>query len=471
MHEITTLYELEKKFGQQRLRFNQNLYPSYQQRIKDLKALKKMVLDNQQALIDVMNEDFGHRSVDDSLIGDVLTTISGINYTIKRLKNWMKPVRKHVGPLLQPAKAEVLYQPLGVIGIIAPWNYPLFLSMGPLTAALAAGNSAMIKMSEYSPNTSRLLSELLSKIYKTDKVAVVGGDVAIATAFSSLTFDHLFFTGSTAVGKLVMKSAAENLVPVTLELGGKSPAIIDENIDIKVAVSRFIMGKTLNAGQTCVAPDYVLCPSNKIEQLTKELQNRYTKMFPKVRDNVDCTSVINQGQYSRLQAWLQDAESKGACIYPLSSGGSSDDERKMPLTLVLNGTDDMKVMNEEVFGPILPIVGYNNISEAIEYVNARPRPLALYIYSFEKSIQQKILLKTHAGGVCINEAAFHVANDDLPFGGIGASGMGQYHGKDGFKTFSHGKSILSRGRISFADKLFPPFGTAVHKLVYKLFIR
>jgi coniferyl-aldehyde dehydrogenase len=471
MHEISTLPELEKIFGQQRLRFNHNLYPSYQQRIKDLKALKKMVLDNQQALISALNDDFGHRSVDDSLIGDILTTISGINYTIKRLKLWMKPVRKHVGPLLQPAKAEVLYQPLGVIGIIAPWNYPLFLSMGPLTAALAAGNSAMIKMSEYTPNTNRLLSELLSKIYEKDKVVIVEGGVAIATAFSALTFDHLFFTGSTAVGKLVMKSAAENLVPVTLELGGKSPAIIDENIDIKVAASRFIMGKTLNAGQTCVAPDYILCPRNKIDQLTNELQILYTKMYPKVHDNIDCTSVINQGQYSRLQDWLQEAESKGARIYSLSTDSGSNDERKMPLTLVLDGTDDMKVMKEEIFGPILPIVGYDNLAEAIEYVNARPRPLALYIYSFEKTVQQTILLKTHAGGVCINEAAFHVANDDLPFGGVGASGMGQYHGKEGFKTFSHGKSILSRGRISFADKLFPPFGTAVHKLVYKLFIR
>jgi coniferyl-aldehyde dehydrogenase len=471
MHEITTLPELEKKFDQQRLRFNRNLYPSYQARINDLKALKKMVLDNQQAIIIELNEDFGHRSVDDSLIGDILTTVSGINYTIKRLKSWMKPVRKHVGPLLQPAKAEVLYQPLGVIGIIAPWNYPLFLSIGPLTAALAAGNSAMIKMSEYTPNTSRLLSELLSNIFEQDKVAIVGGGVDIASAFSSLTFDHLFFTGSTAVGKLVMKSAAENLVPVTLELGGKSPAIIDESMDIKVAVSRFIMGKTLNAGQTCVAPDYILCPQSKIGELTCELRNQYTQMYPKVRDNIDCTSVINQGQYSRLQGWLQEAQTKGARILPLLTDGSSDSERKMPLTLVLDGTDDMNVMTEEIFGPILPIVAYENLAEAIDYVNARPRPLALYIYSFNKSIQQKILLNTHAGGVCINEAAFHVANDDLPFGGVGASGMGQYHGAEGFKTFSHGKSILSRGRISFADKLFPPFGTAVHKLVYKLFIR
>ncbi|WP_019029983.1 aldehyde dehydrogenase family protein [Colwellia piezophila] len=473
-NDISTSSALAQGFSDQKNYFAQNIYPSYQQRITDLNKLKRLLIDNQQAFIDAMSEDFGHRSADDSKLGDILSTVMGINYTIKRLKRWMKKEKKHVGLLFQPAKAYVIYQPKGVIGIIAPWNYPVFLSFGPLTAALAAGNTAMIKMSEFTPNTTALLAELLSNYFAKEQVAIVSGDAKMAANFSRLAFDHMFFTGSTAVGKLVMKSAADNLVPVTLELGGKSPTIIDDDIDIKTAVARLILGKTLNSGQTCVAPDYILCPKAKVESLVQALTTRYQAMYPSINDNVDCTSIINDGQKSRLDKLLEDARAKGANLIPLvaNSDSRADEKlRKIPLTVITNTTDDMLVMQEEIFGPLLPIIGYEDINEAIAYVNKNARPLALYICSFNKEFQQNILLKTHAGGVCINDAAFHVANDDLPFGGVGASGMGQYHGAEGFKTFSHAKSVLARGRISFTSLLFPPFGKKIHQLVYKLFIR
>ena len=292
-----------------------------------------------------------------------------------------------------------------------------------------------------------------------------------STSFSSITFDHLFFTGSTSVGKLVMKAAAENLVPVTLELGGKSPTIIDNDIDIKTAVSRLILGKTLNAGQTCVAPDYIFCPENKVAELTQAFQTAYQSMYPSIEKNDDYSCIINDGQKSRLDSLLADAKTQGATITPLSKGSDDNACRKMPLTLITDVNDDMTVMQQEIFGPLLPIIGYKNISDAIAYINSKPRPLALYICSFNKSFQQQVLLNTHAGGVCINDAAFHVAVDDLPFGGIGASGMGQYHGDEGFKTFSHGKAVLSRGRISLGSLLFPPFGNKIHQILFKFFIR
>lgn len=463
--------ELPSILEKQRIAFNANPFPDYAERINKLKKLKSLILDNQNALVESLHADFGQRSSDDSLIGDILTTVAGINYSIQRLKKWMKPKRKHIGILFQPASGQVMCQPLGIIGIIVPWNYPVFLSIGPLTTALAAGNNAMLKMSEFTPHTNELLATLLASQFSQNEVAVIGGEADVASAFSKLQFDHLFFTGSTHVGKLVMKAAAENLVPVTLELGGKSPAIIADDIDLKTAVERFIFGKTLNCGQTCVAPDYIFCPQDKLDELVSQLQSRFSAMYPCVQENVDYTSIINQRQYDRIQFLLEDAVQKGATLIPLSAEPVDPNSRKVPLTLVTNVSDDMQIMQEEIFGPLLPIKEYQSIDDAIDYINAKPRPLSLYIYSFNKALQRKILEQTIAGGVCINDAAFHVANDDLPFGGVGASGMGNYHGEEGFIRFSHAKSILKRGKISFASLLFPPYGQAVHKLVYKLFIR
>ena len=471
MTTITTKDELLTAFSQQKHYFSQHTYPNYKNRISDLVKLKAMLIDNQEAFIDAMSQDFGHRSADDSRVGDILTSIMGINYTLKQLKSWMKPERKHIGLLFQPAKGEVIYQPKGVVGIIAPWNYPVFLSLGPLTAALAAGNTAMIKMSEYTPHTNTLLAKLLNDIFTVPQVAIVCGEAEMAAQFSKMAFDHLFFTGSTSVGKLVMKAAAENLVPVTLELGGKSPTIIDNDIDIKTAVNRLILGKTLNSGQTCVAPDYIFCPEDKVNALTQAFKESYQSMYPKIEENIDCTCIINDAQKARIDGLLTDAAAKGANIIPLSPVSDNASSRKMPLTLLTNVTDEMTIMQQEIFGPLLPIIAYQDINDAITYINSKPRPLALYICSFNKKLQQEIILNTHAGGVCVNDAAFHVAVDDLPFGGIGPSGMGQYHGSEGFKTFSHGKSVLSRGKISLGSLLFPPFGNKIHQLIYKLFIR
>ena len=469
MHEVDNIDDLQQSFLNHKAYFNQHSYPTYDERVQSLKKLKSLVLENQQKFVTAMSDDFGYRCHDDSLIGDILTTVSAINYQLKHLKGWMKPAKKHVGILFQPAKAEVLYQPKCVVGIIAPWNYPLFLSLGPLATSIAAGNCAMIKMSEFTPNTNALLAELLAKDFTQNEVTIVVGESEIAQSFSELKFDHLFFTGSTQVGSYVMQAAAKNLVPVTLELGGKSPAIIAEDMPIEVAVKRFILGKTLNAGQTCVAPDYVFCPSGKVDELVECIKHTYRKMFPEHSYEKDTTCVVNEKQYLRLQGLVEDAKSKGAEVIQLTSKQSN--LRQMPLTLLLNVSNEMAIMKEEIFGPILPVIEYNHLDFVFDYIRERERPLALYLYSFDKALIEKVKYKTHAGGVCINDAAFHVANDDLPFGGIGESGMGSYHGKEGFLTFSHAKSVFSRGKISLAPMLFPPFGQAIHKLVYKLFIR
>ncbi len=457
----------------QKQAFANEPYLSAQARIDDLQTLKSAILNNQAALIQALSKDFGSRSVDDSKMGDLMPTIMGINYAIKHIKKWMKPSKRHVGVLFQPAKAFVMYQPLGVVGIITPWNYPLFLSLGPLTTALAAGNRAMIKMSEFTPATNDVIKKLINDIFPSDKVAVINGGPDTAAHFSAQAFEHLLFTGSTRVGKIVMAAAAKNLTPVTLELGGKSPTIIDDKIAMKDAVSRFILGKTLNAGQTCVAPDYILCPVNRIDELKQALSQQFSKMYPSVANNSDYGSIINEAQLQRLSQWLSDAKAKGAILTPLGKDSEQEclNAGKMPLTLVNNVNDDMLLMQEEIFGPLLPIVGYNNLDDAIDYVNARPRPLALYLCSHDENAQKLILERTHAGGVCLNDAAMHVAQDDMPFGGIGPSGMGQYHGHEGFLTFSKAKSVFKKGKINTAVNAFPPYGKLIHKLIYKFFLK
>jgi coniferyl-aldehyde dehydrogenase len=457
----------------QKKAFINDPYLSAQARIDDLVKLKSAILSSQEALLKALSEDFGCRSVDDSKMADLMPTIMGINYSIKHIKTWMKPSKRHVALLFQPAKAFVMYQPLGVVGIITPWNYPLFLSLGPLTTALAAGNRAMIKMSEFTPATNDVVKEMLLSIFSNDKVAVINGGPDVASHFSAQPFDHLIFTGSTRVGKIVMAAAAKNLTPVTLELGGKSPTIIDDEIDINDAVCRFILGKTLNAGQTCVAPDYILCPKGRVDELKNSISKQFNKMYPSVANNKDYGAIINDMQLQRLTHWLEDAQAKGAILTPLGNDNQHDclSAGKIPLTLANHVNDDMLLMQEEIFGPILPIVSYQGIDEAIAYVNTRPRPLALYLCSHNADIQQAVLQRTHTGGVCLNDAAMHVAQDDMPFGGIGPSGMGHYHGKEGFLTFSKAKSVLKKGKINTASTAFPPYNKLIHKLIYKLFLK
>jgi len=460
--------QLEQLFTQQRLAFNANPMPSAEQRGQWLKALRDLLFNEQAALIQALSKDFSNRSADETLIAEIMPSLHGIHYAAKRLKKWMKPSRRAVGLHFQPASAKVIYQPLGVVGVIVPWNYPLFLAIGPLVGALAAGNRVMIKMSESTPATSLLLKELLAKVFPEDLVGVVLGEADIGMAFSKLPFDHLLFTGATSIGRHVMRAAAENLTPVTLELGGKSPAIVSHDVPLADAAERIAFGKTMNAGQTCVAPDYVLVPKHRVEGFVEAYRQAVHGFYPQLKDNPDYTAIINERQLNRLKGYLSDAEAKGATLLPLFPEAQG---RRLPHSLVLNVTDEMKLMQEEIFGPLLPVIPYERIDDAFTYVNDRPRPLALYYFGYNKAEQQRVLHETHSGGVCLNDTMLHVVQDDVPFGGIGPSGMGHYHGHEGFLTFSKAKGVFIKQRFNAAKFIYPPYGTAIQKLIYKLFVR
>ncbi|MBD9677481.1 coniferyl aldehyde dehydrogenase [Pseudomonas sp. PDM18] len=460
--------QLETLLERQRQAYRANPMPDAGQRIQWLKSLANLLVTEQKAIIDAINADFSNRSADETLLAEVLPSLHGVHYAAKRVKKWMKPSRRSVGMQFMPASAKVIYQPLGVVGVIVPWNYPLFLAIGPLTGALAAGNRVMIKMSESTPESARVLKELLGKVFPEDLVAVVQGEVDVGVAFSKLPFDHLLFTGATSVGKHVMRAAAENLTPVTLELGGKSPAIVSASVPMKDAAERIAFGKSLNAGQTCVAPDYVLVPQNRVDEFVESYRQVVQGFFPKLENNPDYTAIINERQLSRLNGYLADAQARGATVVPLFPQAQG---RRLPQALVLNVTDEMKIMQEEIFGPLLPVIPYQSLDQALSYINERDRPLALYFFGYDKREQDHVLAQTHSGGVCLNDTLLHVAQDDMPFGGVGPSGMGHYHGHEGFLTFSKAKGVFSKPRFNAARVIYPPYGKSLQKLVYKLFIR
>ena len=460
--------ELEQLFNNQRKAFAANPMPLAGQRLQWLKTLRTLLSDERQALVDAINSDFSHRSADETLLAELMPSLLGIQYASKHLKKWMKPSRRHVGMAFQPASAKVIYQPLGVVGVIVPWNYPLFLAIGPLVGALSAGNRVMLKLSESTPTTGQLLKRLFAQVFPEDLVTVVLGEAEVGMAFSKLPFDHLLFTGASSIGKHVMRAAAENLTPVTLELGGKSPAIVSNDVPLEDAAERIAFGKTLNAGQTCVAPDYVLVPEDRVDGFVDAYRKAVQKFYPTLIDNPDYTAIINERQLARLNRYLHDASSKGARVIPLFEQGQG---RRMPFSLLLNVSDDMTVMQDEIFGPLLPIVPYSRIDQAFAYINQRPRPLALYYFGYNKAEQQRVLEQTHSGGVCLNDTLMHVAQDDMPFGGVGPSGMGHYHGHEGFLTFSKAKGVFIKQRFNAARLIYPPYGKAIQRLVYKLFIR
>jgi coniferyl-aldehyde dehydrogenase len=459
---------LEPLLAAQRAAYRANPMPSAEQRRAWLKALRELILSEQQALIDAVSSDFSNRAANETLLAEIMPSLHGIDYASKRLGKWMKPSRRSVGLAFQPAAAKVVYQPLGVVGVIVPWNYPLFLAFGPLIGALSAGNRVMIKMSESTPATSQLVKDLLAKVFPEDLVAVVLGEAEVGQAFSRQPFDHLLFTGATSIGKHVMRAAAENLVPVTLELGGKSPAIVSASVPLEDAAERIAFGKTMNAGQTCVAPDYVLVPEDRVEGFVAAYRAVVQRFYPTLANNPDYTAIINERQLNRLKGYITDAEIKGAQLVPLFPG---DQGRRLAHSLVLNVSDEMKLMQEEIFGPLLPIVPYRRLDDAFTYINERPRPLALYYFGYDKGEQQRVLHETHSGGVCLNDTLLHVAQDDMPFGGVGPSGMGHYHGHEGFLTFSKAKGVLIKQRFNAARFIYPPYGTAIQKLIHKLFIR
>ena len=468
LQDSQALDSLQRLFDIQRRAYAANPMPSAAQRQQWLKALRDLLSDERQALINAISQDFSHRSADETLFAELMPSLHGIHYASKHLKGWMKPSRRAVGIAFQPASAKVIYQPLGVVGVIVPWNYPLYLAIGPLVGALAAGNRVMLKLSESTPATGELLKVLLTKIFPEDLVCVVLGEAEVGMAFSKLPFDHLLFTGATSIGKHVMRAAAEHLTPVTLELGGKSPAIVSADVPLKDAAERIAFGKALNAGQTCVAPDYVLVPEDRVDGFVEAYTQAVRGFYPTLADNPDYTAIINERQLARLNAYVKDATDKGATLIPLYDQGQA---RRMAHSLLLNVSDDMTVMQDEIFGPVLPIVPYRGIDQAFAYINQRPRPLALYYFGYNKREQDRVLHETHSGGVCLNDTLLHVAQDDMPFGGIGPSGMGHYHGHEGFLTFSKAKGVLVKQRLNAAKLIYPPYGKAIQTLIQKLFVR
>ncbi|GEM74991.1 coniferyl aldehyde dehydrogenase [Vibrio sagamiensis] len=418
--------------------FNADPYLEVEIRKEKLSILKHQLLNREKDLIQAACYDFGYRSAFDTVMADVMPAVTQINYTLKHLENWCKPSFRHAGWLLTPSKVRVEYQPLGVVGIISPWNFPTFLSLSPLITAIAAGNKAMIKLSEFTPKTNKVLIDICRQL--SNDVQIVEGEADVAQAFIRLPFSHLFFTGSTNVGRIVAKAAAENLTPTTLELGGKSPVIIADDANLKKAVDSVLLGKCINAGQICVAPDYVFVPEHKLNKFTDLFLKRFSKLYLKNTQTQELTHIINQRQYERLKTLLDDAQNKGAEIHTVES--RSTQGRCLYPHLVTQVSEEMMIMQDEIFGPILPLKPYTDIKHVIEYINNKPKPLALYIVSSDKLLLETIVKNTHSGGVGVNETLLHVAAEDAPFGGIGESGIGHYHAKEGFKTFSHAKTVF-----------------------------
>ena len=460
--------ELQPLFEKQQQGFIENSYPSLEQRRQHLKTLQQLILQNKTEINIAINHDFSNRSHSETEMFEVMTSVFGIKYALKNLKKWMRPSKRHIGILFQPATGYVLYQPVGVVGIVVPWNYPLFLAIGPLCQALAAGNRVMLKMSEYTPEFSALFKQLIAQAFPEDLVCVVNCDAEVAQQFTQLPFNHILFTGASEVGKHVMRAAACNLTPVTLELGGKSPALVLADANIRESARRIAFGKAMNAGQTCVAPDYVLIPAHLEAQFIEDYSTAIQEFFPTLDNNPDYTAIINERQLNRLNRYIEDATVKNATVNVITDTSSG---RRLAHYVLSNVTDDMQVMQNEIFGPLLPIVTYQQLDEAIDYINQRPRPLALYYFGYNKQDQQKVLMQTHSGGVCLNETLVHVGQEDLPFGGMGTSGMGHYHGYEGFITFSHAKAVFNRPKFSLMYLFYPPYGTFIQKLILKLFIR
>lgn len=469
IEQITTEHSyqyLADQLGAQKAAYRRQPMPTASQRVDDLNRLKAAIIKHSDDIVSAISMDFSNRAESETLLAEVFPLLDAIEYSKARIKRWMKPSKRKTPLTLLPAKIEVQYQPLGVIGIVVPWNFPVFLGLSPLVSALAAGNRAMIKMSEFAPRTAELVKQMLATCFEQDQVAVFTGEVDVSTEFTKLPFDHLVFTGATQVGKIVMRAAAENLTPVTLELGGKSPTIIHDSFPIEEAAERIAFGKGMNAGQICVSPDYIFVPRYKVNLFAHSFVNAISKAYPSLRTNDDYTAIISDRQLARLKSYIEDAREKGAEIITINPNDESfDGTRKMPMTLILNTDETMLVEQEEIFGPILPIKAYDDIEDVVNYVNDRPRPLALYYFDWDKQRAKDLLTRTHSGGVCINDTLSHVMADDAPFGGIGPSGMGHYHGKEGFVNFSKAKTVVRKGRFDTIKYIAPPWNNPIHKLL------
>jgi len=453
--------------AEQRSAFMAELPVTIAARKDRLKRAAAMLVDNADAFCDALSEDFGHRSREQSMLTDIASSVAPINHAIKLVEKWARPERRSTQfPLgLLGASARIEFQPKGVVGIIAPWNFPVNLVMSPLAGVFAAGNRAMVKTSEFTPRVATLFEELSRKYFALDELAFVSGGPEVGKAFAELPFDHLIFTGATSVGRHILHAAADNLTPVTLELGGKSPVIIGREANVAQATERVALGKMLNAGQICLAPDYMLVAAEDEARVVDGLKAAATAMYPTVLANPDYTAIINDRHFARLNGLLDDARAKGAtveAVNPANEDFGASNARKMPLHIVTDVTDDMAVMQEEIFGPILPVRRYAGIDDAIGQVNRRDRPLGLYYFGSNEAERRRVLDRTIAGGVTLDDVIFHISMEDLPFGGVGPSGMGAYHGIEGFKTFSHAKSVYKQARFDVAKLagLKPPYGKA-----------
>ncbi len=446
--------------------------PSLEQRRAEITRLRDAVKLQTRAIADAIAEDFGGRARHETLLAEVWPVHAAARHALQHLPRWMKPKRVPVGLEFRPNRAEILVQPLGVIGVIAPWNYPVNLALAPLIAALAAGNRVMLKPSELTPRTSELLAKMLGEIFPQDKVAVVQGGAQVGAAFAGLPFDHLFFTGSTAVGRKVMLAAAQNLTPVTLELGGKSPCVIGPDAKLAEAALRIAAAKLFNAGQSCIAPDYVLVPRDKLEDFVTAYGAAARKLYPTLRRNADYTAILNDRHYARLTAALAEARGAGARIVSIdpASEGEMAAEHKIAPTLVIEPRDDLTLMREEIFGPILPVKAYDRLDDAIAFIASRPRPLALYYFGVRAELREMVLAGTHSGGGAINDALTHFVIEDLPFGGIGPSGLGAYHGETGFRTFSHRRAVYHQGPIDVKMFLRPPY-SRIFPAIFRFLMR
>ena len=463
-HDLPT--DLHRLFEQQRAAHLADPALAWPVRADRLRRLQSLLTQHETAIQQAIDADFGGRPAIETTLAEIWPSLEEVKSALRHGPGWMKPRRAAVSKWFIPASAEVVPMPLGVVGVIVPWNYPLYLAVGPMVAALAAGNRVMVKMSELTPAFSALFQRLCSEVFSADEVAVVNGDAQVAAQFSALPFNHLLFTGSTAVGRHVMAAAAANLTPVTLELGGKSPAIVTPGYPLAHAVQRVLAGKLINAGQTCIAPDYVLLPRSEVAAFVDLARAQARSGHPTGLDDPDYCSVVNDRHYRRLTGALDEAVAGGARAETLFGGAARDDARhRLSPTLLLGAPDDSSVMRDEIFGPLLPLVPYDRLEDAIAYVQARPQPLSLYWFDHDRSRTQRSLAVLPAGGVTVNDTLLHITQDDLPFGGVGPSGMGSYHGPWGFETFSHLQSRFHQARVNGMSLFMPPYRPLMRRML------
>lgn len=458
---------MRKRFEAQRAAFEAEPFPALSVRRDRLQRLLALTDRHEAEICAAIDADFGGRSACETQVAELMVTRAGIRHALRHVAGWMRERRVATSPHFWPARNRLIPQPLGVVGVVSPWNYPFQLAVAPVTAALAAGNRVLVKPSELTPRFSELLERLAGEHFAPDELSVINGDAETGKAFVSLPFDHLLFTGSTAVGRQVALAAAANLTPVTLELGGKSPAILDPSCDLDAAVASVAYAKLLNAGQTCIAPDYLLVPAGKAKEVEAKLAAAAARLYPKLADNPDYTAIVSDRHHERLRAMVAEARDGGADVLEVNPAGErlGEGNRKLAPTFVRNVDENSRLMREEIFGPVLPIVEYSGVGDAIERVNRGDRPLALYWFGRDRAARSRILHETVSGGVTINDCLLHIAQERQPFGGVGASGMGAYHGEWGFRTFSKEKPVFLQSRLNGSALVRPPYGRTLERML------